>query len=70
MRRNEFMRYNVSIAPGNLKFSKPRRKAFKGREYEPPVAWAQCEEMVPFERIAKKFKDVGSLNGLISVGEI
>jgi hypothetical protein len=42
-------------------------KAFKDREYEVAgQAWSECEEMIPFERIAKKFKDASSLNGLIS----
>ena len=68
--RNEFKRALQCVGNDTRRrfeiFKTKAEKAFKGREYElAGQAWAQCEEMVPFERIAKKFKDVGSLNGLI-----
>ena len=69
--RNEFKRALQCVGDDARRrfeiFKTKAEKAFKDREYElAGQAWAQCEEMVPFERIAKKFKDVGSLQGLIS----
>ena len=69
--RNEFKRALQCVGMDARRrfeiFKTKAEKAFKDREYElAGQAWAQCEEMVPFERIAKKFKDVGSLHGLIA----
>ena len=62
--RNEFKRALQCVGMDARRrfeiFRTKAEKAFKDREYElAGQAWAQCEEMVPFERIAKNLKTSG-----------